>query len=235
MRQAVIYVRVSTLGQAESVSPEAQRARAEAWALANGYAVAGVFTDAGISGKRIGNRPALTAALDLVCSLAKQAKRVKDETPALVCYSLSRLARSTRDALAIGERLEKAGADFVSLSERIDTSGAAGKLFYAMLAAFAEFERDVIAERTKLALSHKRAKGERLGSIPFGFTVAADRVTLIPEAKEQATLTDLRTMREAGWTWKRIADELNARGMFNRSGDAWTLHNARKIFLAVAA
>jgi DNA invertase Pin-like site-specific DNA recombinase len=59
---------------------------------------------------------------------------------ALIVYSLSRLARSTKDAIAISERLAKNGADLVSLSERIDTTTAAGKIVFRMLAVLAEFE-----------------------------------------------------------------------------------------------
>jgi hypothetical protein len=67
-----------------------------AQADANGYTLVDVFTDAGISGKRADNRPGLLAALDAVC---------KARDTALVIYSLSRLARSTMDAIAIAERL----------------------------------------------------------------------------------------------------------------------------------
>ena len=117
MGSASIYLRVSTAGQvAEGVSLEAQEARARKWAEANGYIVAGVHCDAGISGKRAGNRPGLQSALTEVCR----------NKGALVVYSLSRLARSTKDAITIAERLEKAGADLVSLSEKIDTTSAAG-------------------------------------------------------------------------------------------------------------
>ena len=73
-----------------------------------------IRVDAGISGKRADNRPGLIAALDSAC----QARGV------LVVYSLSRLARSVRDTLDIAERLERAGADLVSLSEQIDTTSA---------------------------------------------------------------------------------------------------------------
>src|SRR5690348_7915915 len=106
--QAVIYIRVSTLDQAnEGVSLDAQRARAKQWAAANGYGVfPHVFCDA-ISGKRMSNRPELQRALDEAC-------RVKGR--AVIVYSLSRLARSTRDAIAIADRLAKAGCDLVSLT-----------------------------------------------------------------------------------------------------------------------
>src|SRR4051794_2919472 len=113
--QVIGYVRVSTEDQAtEGVSLDAQRARIESWCALHGATLRDVHVDAGLSGKRADNRPALRAALDSVCA----AKGV------LVVYSLSRLARSTKDTLTIAERLERAGADLVSLSEKIDTTSA---------------------------------------------------------------------------------------------------------------
>jgi site-specific DNA recombinase len=219
--KATIYTRVSTTTQAlEGVSMDAQEAKARAWAEGNGYELANLYTDAGISGKRATNRPGLQAALAEVCS---QPGNV------LVVYSLSRLARSTRDAIWIADRIEKAGADLVSLTERIDTTSAAGKMVFRMLAVLAEFERDLVSERTKAALAHKAAKGERIGEIPFGFTVANDGVKLLSDPTEQATLADLRSMRTAGMSWQQIADEMNARGIRTKKGKEWTWHNARKI------
>src|SRR4051812_847817 len=96
---AIGYLRVSTESQAiDGVSLDAQRSRIQAWCQANGYTLSAVFEDAGVSGKRADNRPQLQKALEEVC----RCKGV------LVVYSLSRLARSTKDTLAIAERLDKA-------------------------------------------------------------------------------------------------------------------------------
>ena len=145
---AIGYVRVSTEGQArEGVSLEAQQAKISAWCITNGYELRGIHVDAGLSGGRADNRPALQTALTESC----------DQKAALIVYSLSRLARSTRDAIAISERLAKNGADLVSLSEKIDTTNATGKMIFRFLAVLAEFERDQIAERTKGALAHLKS------------------------------------------------------------------------------
>ena len=170
MQTAIGYVRVSTEGQAtEGVSLDAQRAKIEAWCLANDAQLAGVFVDAGLSGKRADNRPELQNAL----SVATRTKGV------LVVYSLSRLARSTKDTITISERLDKAGADLVSLSEKLDTTSAAGKMVFRMMAVLAEFERDQISERTSTAMAHKKSKGERVGTVPFGFVLLEDGRTLV--------------------------------------------------------
>lgn len=90
MNSAIGYVRVSTVDQATNgVSVNAQRERIRAWCVANEYELVGVYTDAGVSGKRADNRPGLQSALDKACKSGA----------ALVVYSLSRLARSTKDAI----------------------------------------------------------------------------------------------------------------------------------------
>ncbi|MFO0066485.1 MAG: recombinase family protein, partial [Pirellulaceae bacterium] len=201
MKPAVAYIRVSTEQQAtEGVSLEAQQEKINAWCLLNDYQLVSVHVDAGLSGKRADNRPELQLALDQVTRVGG----------VLVVYSLSRLARSTKDTIAISERLEKAGADLVSLSEKIDTTTAAGRMVFRMLAVLAEFERDQLSERVTMAMDHKRRKSERIsGRIPYGFTLAADGVALVAEPTEQNTLATIRQLRDAGASIRSIVAHLN--------------------------
>jgi site-specific DNA recombinase len=217
---AIGYCRVSTETQAaEGVSLDAQKAKIAAWCEVNGFTLAAVHVDAGLSGGRADNRPELQAALAAAC----KAKAI------LVVHSLSRLARSTADTIDIANRLEKAGADLSSLSERIDTSSAAGKLFFRLLASLAEFEKDLIAERTTAALSYKKARGERTGSVPFGFTLAADGIQLIPDDAEQAVLVTIRQLRAAGESMRSIAATLNAQGVATKNGKPWVHSTIQRI------
>ena len=198
--QAFAYIRVSTTGQAdEGVSLAAQEAKIVAWCQVNDCELAGVFVDAGLSGSRADNRPELQNALDSVT-------RVKG---VLVVYSLSRLARSTKDTLSISERLDKAGADLVSLSEKLDTTSAAGKMVFRLLAVLAEFERDLISERTCSAMSLKKSKGERVGTIPYGHDLGADGTTLVENTREQAAIQFIRLLREDGMSYGKIAELLS--------------------------
>jgi DNA invertase Pin-like site-specific DNA recombinase len=209
LRNAIGYVRVSTELQAsEGISLDAQRAKIAAWSDLNGYELAGVFIDAGLSGKRADNRPELQKALDAVTKSGG----------VLLVYSLSRLARSTKDTLAISDRLEKAGADLVSLSEKIDTTSAAGKMVFRMLAVLAEFERDLISERTIAALQHKRKRGGRMGQVPFGFQVDGDGDTLVPSLQEQEVIHRVQVWRAEGKTLRAIADGLIADEVPNKAG-----------------
>lgn len=224
--RAIGYVRVSTVEQAtEGVSLDAQRARIAAWAQANAAELAGVFTDAGLSGGRADNRPGLQAALDAACT-AKAA---------LVVYSLSRLARSTRDAITISERLGTAGADLVSLSEKIDTTTAAGKMVFRMLAVLAEFERDQISERTTAAMQHKKARREYTGGeTPYGWRVAANGVSLEADDAEQGVLRAATALRAGGASLRQIGHQLAAGGMRQRNGRAWHPQNVKVLLAAVA-
>jgi DNA invertase Pin-like site-specific DNA recombinase len=220
---AVLYTRVSTTKQAEEgVSLEAQEARLRSWAAGQGIEVAGVHVDAGLSGGRADNRPGLQAALADVCK----------RRGVLVVYSLSRVARSTRDALAIAERLEKAGADLVSLSEAIDTTSAAGKMVFRMLAVLAEFERVLISERTLSAMDHLRRQGRKVsGNIPFGFD-ETEGGRLVPNEREQEVLALIRKMRDGGASFRDIVRELEVASVPTKSGLlTWTPATIRGVLL----
>jgi site-specific DNA recombinase len=214
MVRAFGYIRVSTTHQVDDgVSLEAQEGRIRSWCLANGYDLAGLHVDAGLSGGRADNRPGLQAALDDVCSGGGL----------LIVYSLSRLARSVRDTLAIAERLDKAGADLASLSEKIDTTSASGRMLFKMLAVLADFERDLIAERTQSAMNFKRSKGERLGQIPLGQKLASDGRTLETDAAELVAVATIRELAGEGLGPSAIARELGRRGIRTKAGlDRWS-------------
>lgn len=215
IKQAIGYIRVSTDRQAtEGVSLEAQEAKIRAWADLNDYELVGIYSDEGISGSSMTKRDGLKAAL----------KEVKSGM-ALVAYSLSRLSRSVEDTLAISRQLDKIGADMVSLSEKIDTTGAAGRMIFNMLAVLAQFERDQIAERTQSALRHKKATGKVYSPTPYGFE--AINGELIKVAAEADVVAEIVEARKSGQTLQQIADGLNAQGIPTKMGKAWqpaTIH-----------
>jgi DNA invertase Pin-like site-specific DNA recombinase len=215
MQKAIGYIRVSTQGQAdEGVSLEAQRAKIEAWCNLNDAELVAVFEDAGVSGASMNGRDGLHAAL-----------KATSKGMALVCYSISRIARSTRDMLEIAERLNARGSDLVSVTEKIDTTTAAGRMVFKMLAVLADFERDQIGERTKMALAHKRNMGEVYAATPFGFDAIDGR--LVEVKKEAMVIADILRMREAGSSLAEIAESLNARGVEGKRGGRWYASTVR--------
>ena len=206
MNKAIGYIRVSTTEQAsEGVSLEAQRAKIAAWAVANDYELVAIHEDAGITGTSMEKRAGLQAAI------AATGKGM-----ALVAYSFSRLARSTADMLEIASGLEKKGADLVSLTEKIDTTTAAGRMVFRMLAVLSEFERDIISERTTTALAHKKAQGQVYAALPLGYANADGK--LVPIDEELLVVAEIRDMRGQGKTLRDIADDLNQRGIVGKRG-----------------
>lgn len=227
-RQAIGYVRVSTIGQAvEGVSLDAQRHAIEQHAKAAGLDLIGVEADEGVSGKSASIRPGLQRAIDTACR----------RRAVLVVYSLSRFARNTRETLELSERLERAGADLASITERIDTSGACGRMIFRMLSVLAEFERDLIAERTRVALAEKKRQGAPLGSARPGHWDGREDRRRDGAAKGSAKAAEIRRasarslydaarpvaleMRGSGASYRTIAHALNDRGMSTATGAAW--------------
>ncbi|MBI1372708.1 MAG: recombinase family protein [Phycisphaera sp.] len=222
MKRAVAYIRVSTSDQAlDGVSLDAQRAKIEAWARANDYDLVEAHTDRGISGKATHNRPALHDALAAACR----------QKAVLVVYSLSRLARSTKDAIDISERLERCGADLVSLSEQLDTTSAAGKMLFKLLAVLAEFESDTVSERTKAAMAYKRSRDERTSRFtPYGYTLDVDGKRLLPDPDEQQVIRKMTQMRQRGQTYRTICRNLEKQGVRSKRGKGrWSPTVVRKI------
>lgn len=96
------------------------------------------------------------------------------ENDVVVVYKLDRLGRSLKDLIDLVNDLAARKVEFVSIADKIDTASAVGKLMFHLVGAFAEFERNLISERTKLGLASARARG-RSGGKPKGLSAAAQR------------------------------------------------------------
>ena len=94
--------------------------------------------------------------------LAKLLDRMT-EGDTVVIESLSRLGRSTKDLIELTELFQSKGVNLVSLKESIDTNTSTGKLLFTLMSAIAQFERDVIADRTREGLQAARARGRKGG------------------------------------------------------------------------
>lgn len=211
--RAIGYRRVSTAEQAGSgLGLDAQQAAIAAGAARLGLPLADTFTDAGISGGLpLEQRPALLAALDAI-----------GKGDVLIVAKRDRLGRDMLN-VAMFERLaERKGARIVSAAgEGTDTNDPTSRLMRQIVDCFAEYERAIIRARTRAALAVKKARGERVGGIPFGSQLAADGRTLEPDADEQRALGLLRELRAAGYTFRAVADELNRQGFRSRTGGPW--------------
>ena len=83
---------------------------------------------------------------------------------------------------------------------------------------FAAVEREMIRSRTRAALQAKKARGERVGEVAYGYQLAADGVHVEPNAAEQSTITAIRDLRSSGRSVRGIAAELASRGVVGRTG-----------------
>jgi DNA invertase Pin-like site-specific DNA recombinase len=162
------YGRVSTIDQSLNVQTDA----IEKYAREHGEELR-LFTEKQSGGKR--DRQALKQAMDTA--------RKGD---IFVIYKLDRLARSTKDLLEITEELAQRGVQFVSINDSLDTTTAAGKAMFGMLAVFAEFERNIIRERTEAGLQAARRRG-RTGGRPTLDKRMKQQIKALYDAKESAT------------------------------------------------
>jgi len=129
----------------------------------------------------------------------------------------------------IADKMDKAGADLVSLSERIDTTTAAGKMVFRMLAVLNEFERDQISERTSAILQHKQSKMEAYSPTPYGYEKSGGK--LLPVLEEQRVLALVYRLGDHGVSLRGIAVKLNRLGIPAKKGGQWQ-HSAIQYILS---
>jgi len=200
------YARVSTERQAdEGVSLEEQIRRIEGRALEQGWQIAEVFTERGISGSvPLGDRP---EGARLVAVL--------QPGDVVIAAKLDRMFRSAWDALSVIRDFQRRQISLWLLDLGGDVSGdGIAKLVLTILAAIAEFERERIGERIRDAKRHQRRTGQYLGGDrPFGWRIGEDGV-LIEDENEQQALAEMRALRSAGRSYRSIAGQVkNTRGI----------------------
>lgn len=212
---AVLYVRVSTDEQVRTgVSLDAQEERLRAYCVMRELAVAGVVREEGVSGsKPLAKRPGGAELLRMVTS---------GEATNVVALKLDRLFRNTVDTMTTTNTWDRAGValhlvDFGGAA--IDTRSATGRMMLTMLAGVAQFERDVISERTTAALAYKRDHGRVSGVVPYGYKRSGSH--LVPVPAEQAVIAQVRAWRDEGLSLRRIAARLTEAGTPTKQGGKW--------------
>ena len=212
-----IYTRVSTREQAEEgFSLPAQEKTLREHCERKGYAVACVYTDAGLSAKDIKHRPEM--------------KRLLDDVPSgkfdkILVWKLSRFSRTMTDLCNIWDLLDKHGVDFESFSESFDCSTPTGRLTRNIIALIAQFDREVISENVKLGMKERAMQGRPTSSYILGYDRVDD--TLIVNKKESKIVREIFELYEQHKNLSKVADICRKKGYCGKKGgriDSESIH-----------
>jgi DNA invertase Pin-like site-specific DNA recombinase len=211
--KAVAYIRVST--EEQSTSMDIQETKLRAYCALKDFDLVAILSEPGVSGKiPLYSRPEGARIQELIG---------RQECSHVVALKLDRLFRNAGDALNVSEEWIRRGVNLhiVDMSgSAIDTGSPQGRMFFTMLAGFAEFERSLIAERTSAALQQKKANGQvYCGTTPFGVDAVGGR--LVENPGERLALELMREMRARGLSLRDIASRMRELGVPAKEGGDW--------------
>ena len=220
--KAIAYVRVSTDEQASNgVSLDAQEGRIRAFCMAKEWELVSVVRDEGKSAKDLKR--------DGLQGIMEQCRQRNKSFNAMVVTKLDRLTRSVTDLGYLNKFFQTHKIAFTSIDENVDTSSATGELYLNIVASISQWERKKIGERTKEALAFKKSRGERVGTIPYGYRLGEDGKTLIKVEEEQLGLSKIKQLRDESLSYRRVAEVLNREGVRAKSGGQWYAKTVRGV------
>ena len=216
-KRCAIYTRKSVEDglEMEFNSLDAQREACEAYVAsqrANGWVcLPEHYDDGGVSGGTL-NRPALKKLLD-------DAKNGLIDI--IIIYKIDRLSRSICDFAELSKMFDEWGVSFVSVTQEINTSTSAGRMMLNILITFAQYEREVIAERIRDKMSASRKRGQWVGGvIPYGYMVEKHHLVPNPETADHVSLIYDMFLNERSLA--KVARRLNKMGIKTQKGREWT-------------
>lgn len=219
MKKAVSYIRVSTEDQAKNgVSLENQAERIRAYAQYKGFSLVVEIQDAGVSGGINKARTGFIELLDLV---------ERGGVDVIVLYSLERLSRDMLTLLALERLLDEHGVELHTVDGQVDTSTPDGFMAFAMKAFLGEMERRQVKYRTRKAMEHKKARGQVVGQVPYGYERQGN--DLIPNLAEQSVIKAVNSMYQAGGRLVDIVNHLDSTGTLTREGKRWKAQQVKRL------
>ena len=229
-KRLALYTRVSTIEQSEEgYSIDEQERLLMSWAEKNNYEVYKCYSDRGLSGKDIKNRPALK-------ELLKDAEEKKFDM--VISWKINRISRKLADVLKIVDILEKNDITFKSYSEPFETDTPAGKMQFQMMALIGEFERGTIAQNVKMGMCAKAKAGEWCGGRVLGYDlIPVENQEGAKRRKTKLTINEIeaRSVRlifneySNGKGYKAITNQLNKLGYKTKKGNDFSVGSIREI------
>ena len=220
-----IWIRVSTDMQVQDESPEHHLRRAQMYAESKGWNVVTIYRLDALSGKSIMEYPETNRML----------ADIKNGTITGIIFSkLARLARNTKELLEISDIFQHSKADLISLAENIDTSTPAGRLFFTIIAAMSQWEREEIAERVKASVPIRAQMGKPIsGTASYGFKWVDKKLELDEhEAPIRKLMFEIFKQTQR---LKTTANELNKRGYRTRNKSPFTKTTVERLIKEPAA
>jgi site-specific DNA recombinase len=209
-----LYTRVSSRNQAEAdySSLETQRERLEAYCKSQeNYTIYRVYEDGGYSADSL-DRPALREML----------RDIKDgKLNCILAYKIDRLTRSVKDFHLLMDVFDRYGVKFVSVTQSLDTQNPMGRLLRNVLLDFAQFEREMTADRTRDKMHQRAQKGLwNGGNVPYGYRAENKRLVINPD--ESARVQFMFERFALSPSLSRLREDLHRRGWYTRSNKPWS-------------
>ena len=221
------YTRCSTKDQVDGSTIQEQERMIRGIAMIRGVDQFDVvfFSDPAVSGSiSLGRRP---QGAEMMQNLKKG--------DIIIAAKLDRLFRSASDALYVVEKLKENGVGiiFANMGPEPVTENGMSKLFFTMLAAFAEFERVCIQERTESGRESKKQQGGCVGAIPYGWYKRGHGrgSILVENFEEQKVIASMVRLRQEGMTYQDVANALAQDRCFNRAGQPFGRGQIQKLVL----
>lgn len=217
-----IYIRVSTEEQAkEGFSINAQKEKLTNYSKISDWEIIDYYIDNGISAKNIKDRPEINRLIEDI-----KTRKINN----VLIYKLDRLTRSVKDLISLIELFEEYDCTVSSLTEKLETSNAVGRMFVKIIGIFAEFERENLAERVSFGYEQKTREGNYTNTNGVnGYEYIVGKGHLMVNKKEREIVNRIYEMYLNGTSMLKIAKIYNTEKVPSKRGGSWSQSTIKSI------